>query len=1412
MRTSKGQGWAGRMGAGILMSTLAMAGAWALVGTPFEGTDGNLQAEGGIDWDTFASTNDVLVGNDRPSGQDDDALRGKEDDAEPVVSFGSIPSNKSDLTRFYVVYDHRENGGFPQDLLYVSWFRTNTLGSANMDFEFNQSRLISANGSTPVRTEGDILVMFGFSGGGTEAALSMSRWTETGACEAASSAPCWGPASPMSGIAEGAVNDVQLIDPVSGATVLPYTFGEAAINMTAAGIFDTESCTSFGSAHVKSRSADSFTASMKDFIKPVNIDISNCATVTVRKNAVPDTELDFSFTASSPLEPANFTLEDDGDAGDEALDVITFADRVGGVFTIAEEAQAGWDLTAIDCKGDATAATDGAGQLTGMVEIRAAVGENVECVFTNTRRGTILVDQVTLPAGSAQSFAYGLSGPHSVSQAFSLTDLSVSHDSGELRPGTYAITASPAPTGWDLSGAICSDGSTPGAVQLDSGETVTCTFTHTQRGAIIMDVVTDPTGDPQPFDCLLTGGAAGLNESFSLVDSDPAHVVSNVLPGSGYALSEVLPEGWFGGPATCSDNSDPTNIDVSPGEIVECVLVVTKMGRVLVDKVTDPVGDPRLFDFTLSGGPEGISAGFMLADTSSAHDSGWLMPGSGYSVEETLVLGKFARPEWDITAISCGSTLSTSSWAVQGADDDVAFQTGDFSAEIDLSAGDTVRCAFTNSRRGSITIIKDAVPDALQDFDFTLTGEDVLETFLLDDDGDSTDDPRKGQLPRSFQVTALLEGSFTIAQADPGAVWDATSVECRDAAGHKVGSVDLASRTALVNLNAGEHLTCVFTDTRKGLIVVEKVVAADAVPGAEYDPQQVPFTFDSNFAGEFQLQHGESLESDLLPAGGGYHVGEQKPSGWEVTSSCLYPDGSTGPVGSIVVPAGGTVVCIFVNEMRLHPGSQGFWRNWQNQYDDDLFRRLLVEALSGSQVYATLFATPGQLVDDALAIFADIYDFGGISNDQKLTAELTSLKLNLAVSTSEDPEIRAMQNNNDICAECLLDLSGLPGAEELLMASSETITMGGLTIGDLIAIAESLWLGDLDAGVHLYDLSDEATVVLMTSIVGDTNQGRTLTADPASYPDNPTCVKQPGLPDGTEGMLYSTLVPVSGGQAPYTCAIVGGALPDGLFLDANSGEISGTPDSVGFVAKNFTFTILVTDSGSGADDASASLSITIHPHPVITTIGVPDAVMEMPYSAGLDATGGASPLTWELVDGSLPAGLVLDPVTGRISGTAPAVKPAKTFFATFTVQYSDGMGAADFATYSMAVLPSLDDSCSSSPAAPASLTNLGVWPVGADLYLDWSGDGDATGYDVVGGRMSALRTAGGDFGSSTDACLASGHMATGLTVAGTPAPGEVFWFLVRPMNCGGSGTWDSGGETQLQLRDASLEASPNICQ
>ncbi|MGQ9786373.1 MAG: SdrD B-like domain-containing protein, partial [Anaerolineae bacterium] len=120
-------------------------------------------------------------------------------------------------------------------------------------------------------------------------------------------------------------------------------------------------------------------------------------------------------------------------------------------------------------------------------------------MFGNYQFSKLIVDKVTEPAGSVTEFSFQLTGPHGVSQSFVLSDTAMPYDSGLLLPGVYTVTEV-VPDGWDLSGASCRDGSLPGdGIDLAAGEEVTCVFTDTQRGRIVVDKVTEPAGSVTEF-------------------------------------------------------------------------------------------------------------------------------------------------------------------------------------------------------------------------------------------------------------------------------------------------------------------------------------------------------------------------------------------------------------------------------------------------------------------------------------------------------------------------------------------------------------------------------------------------------------------------------------------------------------------------------------------------------------------------------------------------------------------------------------------------------------------------------------------------------------------------------------------------------------------------------------------------
>src|SRR6266511_1700266 len=146
----------------ILMLALSPLAQANLPGSTFEGNDGNLvvNTAGNTDWTNAPAR---VRGDDLPSGASDNSFgQGtKEDDPNVTVVTGSIPPQKSDLTRFYIANEFTGGNNF----LYLAWERSNVLGSANMDFEINkltQPDLTSTGPRTLNRSAGDLLITFDF--------------------------------------------------------------------------------------------------------------------------------------------------------------------------------------------------------------------------------------------------------------------------------------------------------------------------------------------------------------------------------------------------------------------------------------------------------------------------------------------------------------------------------------------------------------------------------------------------------------------------------------------------------------------------------------------------------------------------------------------------------------------------------------------------------------------------------------------------------------------------------------------------------------------------------------------------------------------------------------------------------------------------------------------------------------------------------------------------------------------------------------------------------------------------------------------------------------------------------------------------------------------------------------------------
>ena len=312
----------------------ALAQLVSLPGSDFEiDTDADLIVDEGLtfDWANVAENRQT----DAPSGGGDDAFGqgSKEDTPVPSVVSGSIPPNKSDLLNFGVFLEETPAGG---RFLHMFWRRINNpSGTTNMDFEFNQSEVLSGNGVTPVRTSGDLLAQYDLASGGENPELFLSKWIDgseggTAAdCEASNKLPCWEARVNLTtaGLATGSINTSTI--PAAEADGLgeidPFTFGEATVDFNAVTSGGGDECVSFGSAYLKSRSSDSFTAALKDFIAPVATGISNCGKIVVTKVDDADPPVGLSGAIFHLLEDNPPTNPDDGQAQPDIEDSFVSA-------------------------------------------------------------------------------------------------------------------------------------------------------------------------------------------------------------------------------------------------------------------------------------------------------------------------------------------------------------------------------------------------------------------------------------------------------------------------------------------------------------------------------------------------------------------------------------------------------------------------------------------------------------------------------------------------------------------------------------------------------------------------------------------------------------------------------------------------------------------------------------------------------------------------------------------------------------------------------------------------------------------------------------------------------------------------------------------------------------------------------
>jgi hypothetical protein len=316
-------------------------------------------------------------------------------------------------------------------------------------------------------------------------------------------------------------------------------------------------------------------------------------------------------------------------------------------------------------------------------------------------------------------------------------------------------------------------------------------------------------------------------------------------------------------------------------------------------------------------------------------------------------------------------------------------------------------------------------------------------------------------------------------------------------------------------------------------------------------------------------------------------------------------------------------------------------------------------------------------------------------------------------------------------------------------------------------------LANTSTAAATYDAPASVSSALTVTITA-TSVYKSSASSSATVKVNPLlAITTASLPDAIVGAPYSATLQASGGTGAVSWKIATGSLPGGLSINAATGVISGQPASAG----TFSFSVEATDSAPTPASVTKSLTLVVTNPLIVTTALLSGGSVGVPYSATLQASGGATSYSWSITSGTLPDGLSLNSSTGVISGT-----PTTSNKWTFTVQVTDSSTPSPQSatqSLSISIQPAMLISTSSLPNGTASVNyNATLEQQYGTLPLSWtlaSGSGNLPGgvsLDPGTGLISGTPTAAGTYNFTvmvTDSSVPAQTATQPLSITINPA-------------------------------------------
>lgn len=394
--------------------------------------------------------------------------------------------------------------------------------------------------------------------------------------------------------------------------------------------------------------------------------------------------------------------------------------------------------------------------------------------------GTIIVDKVTTPARDTQQFSFTLENGDSVTDTFSLADLTTPYTNATLPPGTYSLSET-IPAFWTQTSATCTKNEetiSPSEIEITGADTVRCTFTNQKHATIVSNKYEDsnnngaydPGSEHRLDGWLITLYNTSWNVVKSMYTGDDTTEVGNVetghftfkVPAGTYYVCETMKDGWkqtepVSGPI--HDEHYCRQVTVSAGQLKSGIpFGNTHLGNVHVTKYSDDNGDGERDE------GEKLLAGWNmnLKQVGEYPTQTQMTDINGETVFADRVAGDYTLTEtvtegWRQTELRCGETRRGDDMADDMSDDssdDTASQNGQFS----LEGGQTVECVVGNQFiNPDLTITKsndtggnDRTPGSFVTFTLTVTATQSAVTDVV-----VTDLPAGGFTYRAGSWTAM---------------------------------------------------------------------------------------------------------------------------------------------------------------------------------------------------------------------------------------------------------------------------------------------------------------------------------------------------------------------------------------------------------------------------------------------------------------------------------------------------------------------------------------------------------------------------------------------------------------------------------------------------------------------------------